>query len=128
MHFVELEIQDANDIDGFQPVVPLSFLSLFADGESGIVKATILEELLFATLHLHQYLFAIFVLAIHVEHCLAVGLARAKVFRVEISQVFHHLLAMEQAVDEADEQVFVDFGAEQFLETEIGVRIDITVF
>jgi len=35
---------------------------------------------------------------------------------------------MEQAVDEADEQVFVDFGAEQFLETEIGVRIDITVF
>ena len=35
---------------------------------------------------------------------------------------------MEQAVDEADKQVFVYLCTEQFLETEVGVRVDVSVF
>ena len=49
-------------------------------------------------------------------------------FGVEVSEVFHHLPAMEQAIDETDKQVFVYFRAEQFLETEVGVRVGVSVF
>jgi hypothetical protein len=34
---------------------------------------------------------------------------------------------MEQAIDETDKQVFVYLGAEQFLETEVGIRVDVSV-
>ena len=47
--------------------------------------------------------------------------------RIEVGQVFHHFLSVQEAVDEADEQVLVDFGAEQFLESEVGVGVDVSV-
>ena len=53
MLVVEGEIEYANDIDGLELVVPTTFLSLLLYGERGIVEASVLEELLFSTLHFH---------------------------------------------------------------------------
>lgn len=47
--------------------------------------------------------------------------------RIEVGQVFHHFLSVQEAVDEADEQVLVDFGTKQFLESEVGVGVDVSV-
>ena len=47
--------------------------------------------------------------------------------RIEVGQVFHHFFSVQEAVDEADEQVLVYFGAEQFLESEVGIGVDVSV-
>ena len=125
---VEGEVEDADDIHGLEAVVPVSPLALFLDGKGGVVEASVLEELLFPALHLNQDLLAPLVLAIHVEHGLAVGLADAEVFRVEVRERTHLLFSLEQAVDEADEQVFVHLRSEKLLEPEVRIRVHVAVF
>ena len=124
---VESEVQYAYDIHGFQPVVPFPFLSLLTDGEGGVVDAAVLEVLLLAALHLHQYLFSPLILAIHIEYRPAVCLAATQMFRVQVGQAHDLVFGGEQAVDEAYQQFLVHLRAEQFLEPKVGVRIDIAV-
>lgn len=51
---VEAEIEDADGVDSLQPVVPFgSALSPLTNGKGGIEDASVLEELLFAPLHLN---------------------------------------------------------------------------
>ena len=106
---VEAEVEDADDVHALQLVVPVAAAGLFADGKCGVIQAAVLEELLLAALHLHQELFAELVLAVHVEHGAAVGLARAQVLGVQVRQ-------------------FLDLLPEQLLEAEVGVGVDVAVF
>ena len=76
-------------------------------------------------LHLDDELLALLVLAIDIEDGLAVDVARAKMFAVEIRDVPDDFMTVEKRIEEADEQVFVHLRAEQLLETEVGVGIDI---
>ena len=50
---VEGEVEDTDDVHGLEAVVPVSPLALFLDGESGVVEAAVLEELLFPALHFY---------------------------------------------------------------------------
>ena len=77
VRFIKGKVQDANHIDSLQLVVPRAALSLFTNGEGGIIYASVLEELLLAALHLHQELLSLLVFAIHVEHRTAVIFPRA---------------------------------------------------
>ena len=97
---VEAEVEDADDVHALQLVVPVAAAGLLTDGESGVVEAAVLEELLLAALHLHQELLTVLVLAVHVEHGAAVGLARAQVLGVQVGQFLDLLTPVKQAVDE----------------------------
>ena len=47
-------------------------------------------------------------------------------FRVQVLHIGYLLLAaVKQSIEETDEQVLVHFCTEEFLETEIGIRIDV---
>ena len=125
---VEREVQDSDDVHGFQTIVPLSFFSLFADGECGVVETPVFEKLLFAALHFHQDFLAAFVFAIHVEYRPAVTFPSAYVFRVQVGERVDFLPPLQQAVDEADEQILVHLCPEQFLESEIRIGVYIAVW
>ena len=56
-------------------------------GVEELCEHAVLEELLLAALHLHQELLTVLVLAVHVEHGTAVGLARAQVLGVQVGQL-----------------------------------------
>lgn len=47
------EVEDADGVDRFQLLVPFATFRLFANGESRIEHAAVLEELLLPLLHLH---------------------------------------------------------------------------
>lgn len=124
---VKTEVQDADGIDALQAVVPLATGRLLADGEGGVVHATILEELLLTLLHLHQEMLTLLVHAIYVEHRTAVVLLRAQVLRVQVGDLADLLPPVQQGVQEADEQLLVRLRAEQSLEREVGVKIDVSL-
>ena len=123
---LEAEVQDADGVDALQLVVPHSLGGLLADGEGGVIDAAVLEELLLALLHLHQEVLPLLVLAIHVEHGTAVVFLRAQTLRVEVGDVPHHFLPVQQRVEEADEQLLVDFRTEQLLESEVGIKVHVS--
>ena len=125
---VESEVQNTDDVDTFQLVVPVSALSLFTDREGGVIDAAVLEILLQATLHFHQYLFTLLVFAIDIEHRFAVSFAGAQVFSIEVSQVCDDLFPVQQAIDETDKEFLIYFRTEKLLETEVGIRVDVSVF
>ena len=60
------------------------------------------------------------VLAVHVEHGTAVGLARAQVLGIQVGQLLDLLTTVKQAVDEADQKILVHLRPEQLLEAEVG--------
>ena len=121
------EIQHANGIDIVQMVVPLlAFYSLLADGERGVIDAAIFEVLLLRFLHLNDETAAVARHAVHIEHGATVTIALAKVLGIQVLYIGNLLfLAIEQGIEETDEQVLVHFCTEEFLETEIGIRIDV---
>ena len=71
-------------------------------------------------------MFAFLVLAIHVEHGAPVILLRTQVFGVQVCYLRDFLTALQQRVQETDEQILVDFRAKEFLECEIRVEIDVS--
>ena len=97
-------------------------------GVEELREHAVLEELLLAALHLHQELLTVLVLAVHVEHGTAVGLARAQMFGVQVGQFLDLLTTVKQAVDEADQKVLVHLRPKQLLEAKVGVRVDVAVF
>ena len=123
----ELEVEYAYHIDGFQLIIPFALETLLTDWESGVIDAPVLEVLLLAALHLHKYLLATLILAIYIEHGAAVTFRRTQMLGVEIIKVAYHFLAAKQAVDETYQKFLVYFRAEKHLETEVGIRIDISV-
>ena len=125
---VEAEIENTYRIDGLEIIVPaVAAYSLVANRESRIEHAAVFEKLLLGFLHLHKKLLAFFILAIDIEHGLAVKLARTKLFTVEIGKVAYDLLPIEHRIKETDEQVLVDLRAEQFLEREISIKVDVSL-
>ena len=117
---------------GFEALLVGLVFRLVELGDLGGVEElrehAVLEELLLAALHLHQELLTVLVLAVHVEHGAPVGLARAQVLGVQVSQLLDLLTTVKQAVDEASQKVLVHLRPEQLLEAEVGVRVDVAVF
>ena len=120
----KVEVQEADGVDRVQVEVPVAAtLCLLADGKRGIIYRAVLEELLVHVLHLHDELLATFVGAIHVEDGTASVGAVAEVLGVEVGDVAHRLLAVEQGVEETHEQLLIELGTEEPLETEIGMGV-----
>jgi len=101
---------------------------LLFDREGGIVQRPVLEILLVGILHFHDELFALLVLAIHVEDGFPVCVDVSDMFAVEVFHISDDLFFLEQGVQEVDEQVLVGLGAENALETEVGEQADISFF
>lgn len=123
---VHAEVEDANRIDLVEHEVPLSLRRLLLDGVGGIVDASVFEVLLVRLLHFDEEFLSLFVFAIDVEHRLAFGSVVAEVLHVEVGEVFDDLLAVEQGVEETDEQFLVDFRAKQLFEGKVGVEVDVS--
>ena len=120
----KVEVQEADGVDRVQVEVPVAAtLCLLADGKRGIIYRAVLEELLVHVLHLHDELLATLVGAIHVEDGTASVGAVAEVLGVEVGDVAHRLLAVEQGVEETHEQLLIELGTEEPLETEIGMGV-----
>ena len=124
----ECEVQQTYRIDIIQVVVPRSLGGLLADGVGSIVDAAVLEVVLLGFLHLDDKAPAVVRLAIDIEHGPAVSVAVAQMFAVEVLHIHYlTLAAAEQGIEEANQQVLVQFGAKQLLEPEVGVRVDVSL-
>ena len=121
----EYEVQDSYRIDILQMVVPGAYGSLLTDGEGGIVDTAVLEERLLGLLHLDNHLTPVGQLAIHVVDSLSVCIAVAKMLVVQIGEVGDFLLTFEEGIEETNQQVLVQFCAEQFLKSEVCVRVNV---
>ena len=84
---IKTEIQYADGVDAFQSVIPFTTWRLLADGERGVIDAAVLEELLFAFLHLYQEIFTPFVLTIYVKYCTAVIDLCTQTFRIQVGDL-----------------------------------------
>ena len=124
----EDEVEDADGVHGLQLEVPVASHGLLPDGERGIVDAAVLEVVLLGLLHLDDELLALLVLAVDVEDGLAVDVACAEMFVVEVGDVADDLMTVEQGIEETDEQVLVHLRAEELLEAEVGVWVDVSFF
>ncbi len=125
----KIEIQQTNSVNGVQVEIPVAAaLSLLADGKGGIVNRAVLEELLVDVLHLHDKLLAAVVLAVNVEDGTARVQTVAELLGVQVSNVAHVLLAVEYGVQKTHKEFFVELRTEQTFETEISMRIDISLF
>ena len=51
----------------------------------------------------------------------------AKMLHIKVSQVFYSLLAVQKGVQEANQEILVHVRPENLLESEVGIRIDVTV-
>ena len=99
-----------------------------ADGRGSIIDTAVLEIGLLGLLHLHNEAAPVLRHAIDIEHGTAVAKAVAQVLSVEILDILNLLLAaIQQGIQETDEQVLVHLSAEKLLEAEIGVRIDVSL-
>ena len=115
-----VEVDDGDDVDGRELVVPLlTALGLLAYGEGGVVDGAVLHEGLGGVLHLDDEALAALVHAVYVEYGLALDGAVGEVLAVEVLEVGYDLLALEEGVEEVYEQVFVDLLAEDALEAEV---------
>ena len=131
---LEYEVQDAESVYLVELVVPTLFLSVLlchlAYGERGVVYAPVLEKLLEHVLHLHDILRAALGGAVHVEYGLALGGGTSEFLGVEVGDVENLVLGyraafLKHSVEEAYQKVFVEFRAEEFLESEVGVWVDV---
>jgi Na+/H+ antiporter NhaA len=124
----EYEIQYAYGIDAFQIEVPVrAALTLLAYGKSGVEYASVFKIALLYLLHLNDELLAVLVLAIYVENSLSFTIVFTKFLAVEVLYVLDDLLVVKQGVQETDEQVLVHLRTEKFFETEVGIRIDVSL-
>ena len=122
------EIENPHGIDPFELEIPVTPLSLFTDGESGIKHTTILEIVLLRLLHFYNESFAGNVFAVHVENGLAVQHAATQLLAVAIGDVTYLLMPLEERVEETDEQFLVHFSAEKLLEAKVGIWVDVFSF
>ena len=126
---VHVEVEQRNSIDMIEleiPVIPLG--CLLANRESGVEEGAVLEISLVGILHFNDELLAVFSFAIHVEDSLAVGINITDVLRVQIRNVLNNLSAIEQAVEEANEQILVHCCSKNSLEAEVGQQADVSFF
>ena len=123
----EGKIEDADEVNSSQLIVPVAFLSLLLNREGRIEETSVFEEILFGLLHFDDEALAIFAYAIEVEYGLTVSFRIAEVFVSGVAEVFDMMFAGQDLVEEIDEYILVGLGAEQFFETEIGEGIDVFI-
>ena len=147
----EGEVHDGDEIDVFEAVLPcrlfIGFLdgfkpstfhfhlstfnfprSLVAYGLGGVIDGAFLEEGFPAVLHLNDELAPALGLAIDVEVVGAGAIELADLLDVFIDEIHDGILMVfDDGVEEADEDVFVGFGGEEFLEAIVGEGVDVTV-
>ena len=124
-----LKIEQGYGIDMVELEIPfITFGCLLTDRKGRIEQSTIFEISLIGILHFYDELLAVFSFAIHVEDSLAVGINITDVLRVQIRNVLNNLSAIEQAVEEANEQILVHCCSKNALEAEIGQQADVSFF
>ena len=126
---LHVEVEKRHGIDVVELEVPVGALNgLLTYGEGGVEERAVLEELLVGVLHLDDEFLAILTLAIDVEDGLTLGIVVADVFGVEVLDVLDHLLAVEEAIEKADEQLLVGSRTKDALEPKVGQQADVSVF
>jgi hypothetical protein len=101
---------------------------LFADGKGRVVDGAFLEVVLLGLLQFDDELFAPVVLSVDVIYVFAVNVSGAQLLGVFERQVHNPVLFGQQRIEKVDEQRFAGFFPEDFLESKVGVRIDISGF
>ena len=76
-------------------------------------------------LHLYDERLALLILAVYIKDGTAVAIAIAKVLTIKIGKIPNYFLAIEERIEETNEQILVEGGAEQLLESEVGIGIDV---
>ena len=119
------EVHEEDAIDGFQVELPLgTSFALPGDGTCEVVNGSFAEECLLSVLHFHDEVFAAFIGAVDVVDAIAVFDGCALDFLVQKADVANVLLARKEAVEEINQQFFVDFLSEDAFEADIGERVD----
>lgn len=124
---VENEVQNANRVNGIQLVVPVAVLGLLTNGESGVIHHAVGKIVLVHVLHLHYNVVTLVGSAIHIEDGAARIYHLVKMLRILVGDVRDIVPAFEKGVQERNQVLLVQFAAEDVLETEVGVRADISL-
>ena len=93
--------------------------------EGRIEYTPVLKELLLSLLHLNDERLSLLVLAIDIEDGTAIAIAITKALTIKIGKIPNYLLAIEERIEETNEQILVERCAEQLLESEVGIGIDV---
>ena len=121
----ELEVEDADGVYPLELEVPYPLHRLLLYGEGGVVDAPVLEERLVGVLHLHDDLLPPVVLALDVEHAVARVLHHPYVLVSGEGDIPYPLVAVQNGVEKADEQVLVGLCGEKPLEAEVEAGADV---
>ena len=113
-NIIQGKIQDTDHIHCFQFIVPdFPFNSLFPDRIGSIINTPVLEKLLLPSLHFYQNLFSFFIFTIDIKDSPAVSLFAAQMLCVQVGDILNDLLAVEQGIQEANKNFFVQVGSKQ---------------
>ena len=92
IRIVKGKIQDTHYINSLQLIIPFPSFSLFTNRKGGVKDATILEELLFTTLHLYQKLLTLLILTIYIKYGPTVIFLCSKMLCIKISYILDYFL------------------------------------
>ena len=113
-NIIQGKIQNTDHIHRFQFIVPdFPFNSLFPDRIGSIVNTPVLEKLLLPSLHFYQNLFSFFIFTIDIKDSPAVNLFAAQMLCIQVDDILNDLLAIEQGIQEANKNLFVQVGSKQ---------------
>ena len=120
------EIQKSHQTDRIYLIFPgRTTLALTGNRLRNVIDAPVLEKGLRLVLHLHDDVFTLVGLTIDVVYQRPVFLKQSRLFLVEEGEVDDMFLALEQTVEEVEQQRFGQFLTEDSLETYIGKRINV---
>ena len=114
------EVQYADGVHVVEFIVPVAPLGLLGDRESGIIDGAVLVKVLVYILHLHDNARTGVRRAVHVKDSTTSLFVRAELLTVLIGDVGNDRITIEQRIEEAHQQVLVERGAEDALETKVG--------
>jgi len=124
---VENKIENTYEVNRFEIEIPFpSFLTLRTDRMGNVIKRTIFEVVLFRLLHFDDKLFRFVVFAIDLKHRSAIYRRGAEQLRIPEFQCVNLVPLREQCIQKVRKKTLARLFAEQFFETEVRVRIDVT--
>ena len=121
--FGKNEIEDAHQINRFEPVIPVATLFLLPNRKTRVINAAVLKVFLLGALHLDDEAFAVLPRAKQIEDRPPVEFGTPHVFLVRENQILNPMFRRQQLVEKINQQVFVWLAAEQPLETVVGKRV-----
>ena len=117
--FSENKIEDADEINWFELLIPFALWRLFLNRKGRVKHAAIFEIILLGLLHLDDEAFAAGTDAKQIEDRTAVIFVAAYLFVARKGQILNLVLLRQQLIQKINQKLFPQFAAEKPLKTPV---------